>query len=133
METHESRRILIVAHKSVAAPALLEAIRRRTEEGPCRFSLLIPDGIDRVEAAWTLRFARKMLSRTAGVPIDAVVAESDDAFMGVVDTVRAGRYDEIMISLLSDSDSRWALEDLPGRAEALGIPVTVVRADAVST
>jgi hypothetical protein len=74
-----------------------------------------------------------MLSQTAGAPIEAVVIEGDDAFAGVVDAVRSGAYDEIMISLLSDSDSRWALEDLPGRAEALGIPVTVVRADAVST
>ena len=51
MESHKSRRILIVAHKSIAAPALLEAIRQRTEEGPCTFSLLIPDGTDRVAAA----------------------------------------------------------------------------------
>ena len=132
MESHDSRRILIVAHKSIAAPALLEAIQERIEEGPCTFSLLIPDGTDRVAAAWTLRYARRMLSKTVGAPIDGVVAESDDAFVGVVDTVREGEYDEIMISLLPDPDSRWMLEDLPGRAESLGIPITIVRPDTVS-
>jgi hypothetical protein len=132
VETHEARRILIVAHKSIAAPALLEAIQQRTAEGPCTFSLLIPDGTDRVAAAWTLRYARRMLSKTLGAPVDGVVAEGDDAFLGVVDTVRKGDYDEIMISLLPDPASRWMVDDLPGRAESLGIPITVVRPDTVS-
>ena len=46
--------------------------------------------------------------------------------------MRAGEYDEMMISLLPDPDSRWMLEDLPGRAESLGIPVTIVRPDTIS-
>jgi hypothetical protein len=132
VEPHESRRILIVAHKSIAAPALLEAIRQRTEEGPCTFSLLIPDGTDQVAAAWTLRYARRMLSKAIGAPIDGVVADGDDAFLGVVDRVQQGEYDEIMISLLAESASRWMAEDLPGRAESLGVPITIVRPDTVS-
>ena len=132
MEPHRSRRILIVAHKSIAAPALLEAVRQRTEQGPCTFSLLIPDGTDRATADWTLRYARKMLSQTVGAPIDGVVAESEDAFVGVVDTVRKGDFDEIMLSMLADPDSRWMAEDLPGRTESLGIPITVIRADSLS-
>jgi hypothetical protein len=132
VESHPSRRILIVAHKSIATPALVQAVRRRAEVGPCTFSLLIPDGTDRDSAAWTLRYARKMLSEVVGARVDGVVAERDDAFVGVVDTVRKGEYDEIMISLLDDQNSRWMLEDLPGRAESLGIPITVVRPERVS-
>src|SRR6476469_9817127 len=132
MESHDSRRILIVAHKSIAAPALLAAIRQRVEQGPCTFSLLIPDGTDSAAAAWTLRYARRMLSKTVGAPIDGAIVESDDAVVGVVNTVRTGEYDEIMISLLPDPDSRWMLEDLPGRAESLGIPITIVRPDTIS-
>jgi hypothetical protein len=127
VEAHQSRRILIVAHKSIAAPALLEAVRQRTEQGPCRFSLLIPDGTDRATADWTLRYARRMLSDAVGAPIDGVVAEADDAFVGVVDTVRKGDYDEIMLSLLAGADSRWMVDDLPGRTESLGIPITVIQ------
>jgi hypothetical protein len=127
VEAHNRRRILIVAHKSIAAPALLEAVRQRTEQGPCTFALLIPDGTDRAAADWTLRYARRMLSDAVGAPIDGVVAEADDAFVGVVDTVRKGDYDEIMLSLLADPDSRWMADDLPGRTESLGIPITVIQ------
>ena len=127
METLESRRILIVAHKTVATPGLVETIRQRTEEGPCTFTLLIPDSCDSVVSAWTLRYARRMLSRSVGAPIGGIVAEGDDAFAGIMQAVREGEYDEIMISLLPDPDSRWVLEDLPGRAESLGVPVTVVQ------
>ena len=127
METRESRRILIVAHKTIAAPALLETIRQRTEQGPCTLTLLIPDGRDRAETAWTLRYARRMLSKAVHAPIDGIVAEGDDAFAGIMQAVRVGEYDEIMISLLPDPDSRWVLEDLTGRAESLGVPITVVQ------
>src|SRR5687767_1112240 len=69
VETRESRRILIVAHKTVATPALVEAIRQRTEKGPCTLALLIPDSCDRVETAWTLRYARRMLSKAVHAPV----------------------------------------------------------------
>ena len=73
------------------------------------------------------------VSKTVGAPIDGVITENDDAFVGVVNAVRKGEYDEIMISLLADPDSRWMLEDLPGRAESLGIPITIVRPSLVHT
>ena len=73
-----------------------------------------------------------MLSQAVGAPIDGVVTESEDAFVGVVDTVRKGEFDEIMLSMLADPDSRWMADDLPGRTESLGIPITVIRADSVS-
>ena len=127
METRESRRILIVAHKTVATPALVEAIRQRTEKGPCTLALLIPDSCDRVETAWTLRYARRMLSKAVHAPVEGIVAEGDDAFAGVERAVRDGEYDEIIISLLPDPDSRWVVDDLHGRAESLGVPITVVQ------
>jgi hypothetical protein len=127
VETRESRRILIVAHKSIATPALVEAVRQRTEEGPCTLALLIPDACDRVETAWTLRYARRMLSKAVHAPVEGIVAEGDDAFAGVAQVVRDGEYDEIIISLLPDPDSRWVLEDVHGRAESLGVPITIVQ------
>jgi hypothetical protein len=130
VETRESRRILIVAHKTIAAPALVEAVRQRAEEGPCTFALLIPDSCDRVETAWTLRYARRMLSKSVGAQIDGIVAEGDDAFAGVEHVVREGDYDEIIISLLPDAISRWVDEDVRGRAQALGVPITVVQTEA---
>ena len=70
-----------------------------------------------------------MLSKTVDAPIDGIVAEGDDAFAGLMHAVREGEYDEILISLLPDPDSRWVLEDLPGRAASLGVPITIVHSE----
>jgi hypothetical protein len=133
VETHDVSRILIVANKSVATPALVDTVRRRTEAGPCTFALLIPDASNPVSAAWTLRCARRMLSKMVGRPVDGIVAEGDDAYAGIAAAVRAAEYDEIVLSTLSESGSRWLREELPARVEALGIPVTVATADAVTS
>ena len=133
MEARDSRRILIVAHKSVATPALLETVRRRTEAGPCAFALLIPDASNPVVAAWTLRRARRLLSKTIGAPVGGIVAEGEDAYAGIAAALRVAEYDEIMLSILSGPGSGWLHEDLPARVEALGVPLTVVMADAVTT
>ena len=133
MEARDSRRILIVAYRSVAMPALVETVRRRTEAGPCTFALLIPDASNPVVAAWTLRRARRLLSKTIGAPVDGIVAEGEDAYAGIAAALRVADYDEIMLSILSGPGSGWLHEDLPARVEALGIALTVVMADAVTT
>jgi hypothetical protein len=133
VEARDSRRILIVAHKSVATPALVNTVRRRREAGPCTFALLIPDASSPIVAAWTVRGARRMLSKTIGAPVDGIVAEGDDAYAGIAAAVRVAEYDEILLSILSGPGSGWLHEDLPARVEALGIPLTVVMADAAMT
>jgi hypothetical protein len=126
VETREPRRILIVAHRSVATPSLLEELRRRTEAGAVELALLIPDASDPAVAAWTLRRARRMLSKAVGVPVDGILAEGDDAYSGVAVALRGANFDEILMSTLPEPGSRWLREDLPARVEALGTPVTVV-------
>ena len=128
METRDRKRILIVAHKSVAAPALVDAIRRRTADGPCTFALLIPDGSTSVAAAWTARRARRMLAKIVGEPVDGIVAEGGDAYTGVLRALQIAQYDEILLSLLPEPSSRWMREDLPARLERQGVAVTVVTA-----
>src|SRR3954452_7286431 len=99
LDARDSRRILVVAHKSGATPALVDTVRRRTEAGPCTFALLIPDARNPVVAAWTLRCARRMLSKTIGAPVDGVVADGDDAYAGIAAALRVAEYDEIMLSI----------------------------------
>ena len=43
MESSAPARVLIVAHKTAATPALLEAVRERASRGKCAFTLLVPN------------------------------------------------------------------------------------------
>lgn len=132
-DTPATRRVLIVAHKSVATPSLVHEVRSRTDAGPCRLALLIPDASDPAVAAWTLRRARRMLSQAVGVPVDGIVAEGDDPYAGVAVALREGKYDEVLISTLPEGGSRWLRDDLPARVRELGVPVTVVTAAPVTS
>jgi hypothetical protein len=120
------RRILIVAHKSVATPSLVHELQARAEEGPCRLALLIPDAGDSAAAAWTLRRARRMLSKAVGTPVEGIVGADDDPYAGIVAALRDDEYDEILLSTLPEGGSTWLREDLPARVKQLGVPVTVV-------
>ena len=43
MESSSTARVLVVAHKTAATPALLEAVRQRAARGPAEFHLLVPN------------------------------------------------------------------------------------------
>ena len=133
METHGPRRILIVANKSVATPSLIEEVTRRSAAGACQLALLIPDASDPAVAAWTLRRARKLLSRAVGLPVEGIVAEGDDPYAGIAAALRGAHYDEILISTLPEPGSQWLRDGLPARVETLGTPVTVVSAAPVAS
>ena len=128
MDPSDRNRILIVAHKTVATPSLVEEVRCRVEAGPCRLALLIPDATDPTVDAWTLRRARKMLSKAVGEPVDGIVSEGDDAYAGIRAALREADYDEILLSTLPEGGSSWQRDGLPARVRELGVRVTVVSA-----
>src|SRR3954465_1505273 len=43
MESSAPARVLVVAHKTAATPALIEAVRDRAQRGPATFTLLVPN------------------------------------------------------------------------------------------
>ena len=132
-------RVLVVANRTAATPALLEAVRARAAEGPCAFTLLVPNsahGLHRVvdpedtdlgEAQAAIDLAIPLLEEAAGGRVEGIVGEADP-FHAVSGALASGHYDEVIVSTLPARVSHWLHIDLPARVRRLGVPVTVVTA-----
>ena len=130
MESSEFRHILIVANRTAATPGLIDEVRRRASEAPCRFTLLVPRAFwdpDTEESAITLELAIPLLDEAAGSHVEGLIGDTD-AFAAVTGALKDGDYDEIIISTLPARVSRWLHLDLPARVQRLGLPVTVISA-----
>ena len=134
-----STRVLVVANRTAATPALLDAVRERAARGACSFTLLVPNpvrGIDRAtdpedhdrsEGAAVLELALPLLAEAAGGPVEGRVGDAE-ALAAIQDAVNLGDFDEIIISTLPTRVSRWLHLDLPRKVAGLGLPVTTVTA-----
>ena len=132
MSESSPARVLIVANRTAATPALIEAVRDRAHENPCKFVLLVPQLAAEVhlgdeEARKTLELAIPLLEEAAGGTVPGIVGPPD-ALLAVERTLVHEHFDEVMISTLPERVSRWLKRDLPAKVERLGVPVTVVRA-----
>jgi hypothetical protein len=139
MESSSSPRVLVVAHRTAATPALLEVVRDRAASGPCTFTLLVPNtphGLARVTdpedesedaALAVLALALPLLEEAAGAPVEGVVGDAEP-LSAIQDAVNLRGFDEIIISTLPSRVSRWLHLDLPRKAAGLGLPVTTVTA-----
>jgi hypothetical protein len=132
-------RVLVVAHRTAATPALLEAVRERAARSQATFTLLVPKpvhGFDRLadpedvsdtEAQATLELALPLLSDAAGAPVQGVIGVSDP-LAAIEDAVNGEQFDEVLLSTLPKRVSRWLHLDLPSKVAGLGLPVTTVTA-----
>ena len=132
-------RVLVVANKTAATPALLDAVRERAARGPCTFTLLVPNtahGLhkvidpedqDRSEAETTLELALPLLSEAAGRRVEGLIGDPEP-LSAIQDAINLHGFDEIILSTLPTRVSRWLRLDLPHKAAGLGLPVTTVTA-----
>ena len=130
-------RVLVVAHKTAATAPLLQAVRERSQRGPAKFTLLVPNpahGLHKVvdpedqgaaEARTVLDTALPKLSEAAGTQVEGMVGDADPV-AAVHDAVNLQGFDEIIVSTLSPRVSRWLRLDLPSKVAGLGLPVTTV-------
>jgi hypothetical protein len=132
-------RVLVVANKTAATPALLDAVRERAARGPCEFTLLVPNathGLHKVvdpedqsqsEAEATIELALPLLEDASGGPVDAMIGVPEP-LAAIQDAVNLHGFDELIISTLPSRVSKWLKLDLPHKAAGLGLPVTTVTA-----
>jgi len=132
-------RVLVVANKTAATPALIDAVRERAARGACEFTLLVPNathGLHKLvdpedqsesEAETTIELAIPLLEEAAGVPVDAMVGVPEP-LAAIQDAINLHGFDELVISTLPTRVSKWLKLDLPSKAAGLGLPVTTVTA-----
>jgi len=139
VESSAPARVLIVAHRTAATPALQQAVAERAAKGPTVFTLLVPtaprglhrvvdpEDTDRAEAGAILELALPLLEEASGSHIDGIIGASSP-LDAVSDAVNIRGFDEIIISTLPVRVSRWLRSDLPSKIKGLGLPVTTVTA-----
>jgi hypothetical protein len=123
MESSETR-VLVVANRTAATPALVEAVRARAAKSPARFTLLVPNpakGLHRVidpedqsqdEAEQTLELAIPLLEQAAGSPVEGMVGDAEP-LAAIQDAINIHGFDEIIISTLPTRVSKWLKLVLP--------------------
>ncbi|MGQ0434419.1 MAG: hypothetical protein ACT452_18695 [Microthrixaceae bacterium] len=118
-------RYLIIAHRTLGGPHLLEHVKALREEGPCRFHLLVP--VEHPMGAWSDGQVQAAAKRTLQEGLDrfhderiiadgeigdanpvyaagvVIRREGDDAFTGII------------LSTLPPGPSRWLHLDVPSR------------------
>jgi hypothetical protein len=153
-EPSEVRRVLVVANQTLGGPELTAALRAEIATGPLRLHVVVPAthsadyptqvsaggatagtgrpgpeegtdqrGLDR--ARWRLQHARSAFAGL-GVPVTGEVGPADPyAAVGAV--LERERFDEVVISTLPPTLSRWLETDLAARVRRrFGVKVTTV-------
>ncbi len=143
MEPSAATRVLVVANRTAATPALIDAVRERASRGDCRFTLLVPntghglqrvtdpEDIDQSEAEATLELALPLLEEAAGKPVEGKIGDHNP-YDAIHDAMNIDGYDEIIISTLPRRVSRWLKNDLPSKLSTLSVPITTVVAKSTS-
>jgi hypothetical protein len=138
MEASSPAHVLVVAHQTAATPALLDAIAARAARGPIRVHLLVPNpalsnwhppGSPHPQVSvgeQVLALALPLIEEAAGGHVHGEVSTRHDPMDAIEEALHREDFDEIILSTLPRSVSRWLHIDLPRRVAHLGLPLTTV-------
>jgi hypothetical protein len=115
-EPERSKQILVVANETVVSPALVDLIEEKAKDGAVYVTVLAPINqprqgyvvyYDTRRAAARRRLEKTLeLLRSAGVPADGIVVESDPV-SAVQDAIHQLEPDEIVVSTHPQQKSGW--------------------------
>jgi nucleotide-binding universal stress UspA family protein len=122
-------RILVVAHKTLGGPHLLEEVRQRMQRGECSVHLVVPvihpfsaftEASLQAEAQHVLdeglrRF--RELDPTGRMEVTGEVGDANPAYAAEVVKNRGVEIDEVIVSTLPRGASRWLLGNVPKKVE----------------
>ena len=129
----------IVANRTAATPALIEAVRERAAQGPGSVHAAgavlrarpaparRPGGPGQLRGGGDAR-ARAPAARGGGRQPGRADGRRAEPLAAIQDAVNLHGFDELIISTLPTRVSRWLKLDLPHKAAGLGLPVTTVTA-----
>jgi hypothetical protein len=130
-------RVLVVEHRALATQPLVDAVKDRARQGPCTFTLLVPNpapGLHKVvdpedqgagAARGVLDETLPALREASGVPVEGIVGDPDPV-AAVEDAINLHGFDEVIVSSASPWLSRLLHLDLASKVSGMGLPVTVV-------
>jgi len=136
-------KVLVVANRTADSPDLITALSQRADERPSGFTLLVPavpHGLAwaaDMKAGWSEAVLRAERAgariRQAGLDLDEVIVGDPDPFAAVGDVIHAREFDEVVVSTLPRTVSRWLALGLPARLRrAVDLPVHEVQAQSSS-
>jgi DNA-binding LacI/PurR family transcriptional regulator len=122
----DPRRILVVANETVGGTALIQAVKKRADQGQVQVHVVCPqnqpkhgyviyEGTVREAAENRLNLTIAQL-REAGVEADGEVMDPDP-YAAIIDALQERDYDEIIISTHPETRSGWLRQDLVSRVE----------------
>ncbi|MDJ0925957.1 MAG: hypothetical protein QNJ77_15505 [Acidimicrobiia bacterium] len=129
------RRYLVVANQTLLSDQLMQELLLRAEADESSFYVIVPDTARRdYSDTWDAHqsSARQRLNRAlseirlAGASALGSV-EQPDPIEAVSTRLRREEYDEVIVSTLPKTLSRWLKMDLPSKIErAVSMPVTTI-------
>lgn len=148
-------RVLLVANKTLGSGEVSDFVRNRMTEDDCQFTLLVPatprpgrepasrftgglasasEGVasasgvpdDYEHARSRLEYGLDVL-RGLGATVDGHVGDADPA-KAITEVLTRRQFDEVALSTLPKSISRWLRQDIPHQVERkFRIPVKVIK------